>query len=219
MANWYVDPGLATLIRQWKALHPGAVVGTIGDPDHQSGVSDHNPEEDNSVDAGDFMTGHGVTFDELKGLANTLVKFRDCRIAYLIIGQRIISSTVQPWVWRTYSGDYHGHLHVSRNDKKETDASEWRLTDTQKGYEMTLPLTGYSLPKLTLGDDDNERAGYNYVSRAQTLLNYVVQAKLDVDGVYGPKMKAAVVKLAATGNGNTIGVAEWAQLYGLSKSG
>lgn len=131
-ADWYPDRGLGTLIAQWREEHPGAVVGTIGNEAHQAGTSDHNPEADGSVDAGDFMPGAGVTQDDLDQLAETLRTHRDPRIAYVIRRQRIFSSTVQPWVWRPYDGDYHSHTHVSVNDRHENDTSLW------EGFDMAL---------------------------------------------------------------------------------
>jgi hypothetical protein len=73
------------------------------------------------------MPGNGVTMDHLRALAEVLVEHRDYRIAYLIIDDRIISSTVRPWEWRKYSGKRHVHLHVSRNDKSESSTERWNL--------------------------------------------------------------------------------------------
>lgn len=125
---WYVDRGLAKLIEQWRERHPGAIVGTIGD-EHHTPPSQHLPEEDGSVDAGDFMPGNGVTDADLDALAEALRASRDPRIAYVIRRQRIFSSTNSPWEWRTYDGAYHGHTHVSVNDRHENDSSEWAISE------------------------------------------------------------------------------------------
>lgn len=127
--GWYVDPGLATLIRQWKRLNPGAVVGTIGDLAHQVEYSEHNPEADGSVDAGDFMEGNGVTFAELAELARILSRNHDKRLFYVIWEQSIFSDPNGngQWAWRYYNGEYHDHVHVSVNDNYEHDDSEWNL--------------------------------------------------------------------------------------------
>lgn len=136
--GWYVDPGLAKLISQWKAEHPGAVVGTIGDQAHQVEYSEHNPEADGSVDAGDFMPGNGVTDADLTQLANALAAHRDKRLLYVIWQQRIFSNNDgdADWAWRHYDYEYHDHVHVSVNDKYETDSSEWNL-----GEEDDMELT------------------------------------------------------------------------------
>ena len=221
MVNWYVDKGLGVLIAQVKAQHPGMVIGTIGDLAHQKEPSDHNPSKEKhdlgAVDAADFMVSPHFTKSDGNELVDALVMHRDRRIAYIIWQKRIISATVSPWVWRPYNGtDPHtGHVHTSVNDLHESDTSPWILT--QKVYTMSVSLNGYTLPKLVQGDDDNRMAGYNYVNRAQQELNWVVAADLTVDGVYGPATVAAVKKLN-TGDGKTIGLAEWIKLYGLAKS-
>lgn len=150
MADWYPDKGLATLIAQWREEHPGAVVGTIADENHNP-PSEHIPEADGSVDAGDFMEGNGVTQADLDDLAERLRAGRDRRIAYVIRRQRIFSSTVQPWVWRTYTGAYHGHTHVSVNDLHENDTTRWAGVDRSEEDDMAgygfVPQSGYRLDK------------------------------------------------------------------------
>lgn len=88
----------------------------------------------------------------------------------------------------------------------------------KEAWKMSVSLAGFSLPILVQGDDDGKMAGYNYVHRAQTLLNFVVGADLHVDGVYGDATTAAVKKLPGDNSGKTIGLAEWVSLYGLSKA-
>lgn len=130
MAAWFVDVGLAMLIRMWRLLHPNAIVGTIGDEAHTYG--EHIPEADGSVDAADFMKGNGVTDAMLSWLANTLATYRDKRLLYIIWQQRIFSNNngASAWAWRSYSGDYHDHVHVSVNDNYESDNSPWNLGES-----------------------------------------------------------------------------------------
>lgn len=150
MIAWYVDPGLNTLIRQWRAWHPGAIVGTIGDRAHQEEDSEHNPEDDGSVDAGDFMKGNGVTDADLEELAAVLAHNRDKRVFYIIWHDRIFTNMDgrAAWAWYDFDGDYHDHVHVSVNDKYEGDASPWNL-----GEEHDMPLTTDLIP---VSDDSNE---------------------------------------------------------------
>lgn len=215
MVAWYVDKGLERLIEQVKAKHPGMSVGTIGDAAHQKEKSDHNPEADGSVDAADFMLGAHFSSGDATALANELAVHRDNRIAYVIWNRRIISSTVSPWVWRPYSGsDPHtGHVHVSVNDKHENDTREWDLGGNVYHY---VPLVGYGVPELHYGANDQQTDGWNSVHRAQKLLNYVTDAKLSEDGIYGPATANAVKKLVG-GNGRTIDAAVWVRLFGLNK--
>jgi hypothetical protein len=161
MVDWYVDPGLARFINQWTALHPGAVVGTIGDPFHKP-PSSHLPEADGSVDAGDVMPGAGgVTQEVLDDLAETLRLNRDSRIAYVIRRQRIFSgpSGPQPFVWRPYAGDYHGHLHLNVGDAHEGQAPrDWDLTAPEGEDVATVEeIWGAKSKEYYDADGDGER--------------------------------------------------------------
>ena len=217
MSEWFPNPALKQLIAQWKMLHRGATVGTIADNLHDP-TSDHQKDPDGTVDAGDFMSGNGVSSAVLDELAETLRVNRDRRIKYVIRRQRIFAGNEgpEPWAWRPYSGKYHGHVHVSTLQSKEDDKSPWLLT--RRSYIMSIKLDGYALPTLVQGNDDNEIAGYNYVTRAQLLLKYLGN-DINVDGVYGPQTVTAVKSLPTESNGKTIGINEWAVLYGFGKVG
>ena len=82
---------------------------------------------------------------------------------------------------------------------------------------MDIDLTDYHLPTLKVGDDDAKKAGYNYVHRAQHLLNYIQGTELKEDGVYGKLTEQAVNNLTKASTGKTIGLTEWVVLYGLTK--
>lgn len=228
--NWYVDEGLATLIKQWKVKFPNAVVGTIGDASHASRDSEHNPEPAGSlpgedygeVDAADFMVGTKAgqpTKADLQDLRDALVEARDARLWFVIWNHKITSSTTQPWVERDYSGsDPHiGHVHVSVNDKFDKNTATWDIEDEQMKFTMT-PLPKASLPTLKYGMDDAAYEGYNQVHRAQYMLNYTDGGKtadLDTDGIYGPKMQAKV-KARFGGDGKTITATQLAGLLGIT---
>jgi hypothetical protein len=211
--DWYVDKGLGTLIAQVKAKFPGIVVGTIGDASHRTEgpSSDHNPEADGSVDAADFMLGKAFTKANAQWLRDTLCRYRDDRIAYVIWDYHITSSTVSPWDERVYSGNakdpHTNHVHVSVNDKHENDKTNWKLMGKAHSY---VALDDYSLPILTKGMDDRDYDGYWNVKRAQELLG------IKADGVYGNGTQAAV-KAEVGGDGKTIDLATWVKLVGLSR--
>jgi hypothetical protein len=215
MARWYVDKGLQTLINQVKARNAGMTVGTIGDPKHAASASDHNPESDRSVDAADFMIAGSFNKTDAEWLFDSLTQARDIRLAYVIYNKRIVSSTVQPWKVRGYSGsDPHtNHVHVSVNDKHENNPALWRLVgevaDKQLHKDM-IDLADYSYPKLSQGMHDDKYSGYHMVARVQSLL------RITVDGDYGAKTAQAVAKKMGGGNGKTVGEKEWVTISGLS---
>ncbi len=214
--GWHPNNALASLIRGWKRKWPRATVYTIADNKH-SPDSDHAVDPDGTVDAGDFMAGNGVTAEVLDSFAETLRANKDDRIKYVIRRQRIFAGNdgPEPWKWRPYGGEYHGHVHVSTRQANEDDGSEWKLS--RKKWVMDLSLNGLALPTVRQGNDDTATDGYNYVSRVQTLLNYVQGAGLTVDGDYGPATVAAVKKLPTSGDGRKVGLPEWTILLGLGQ--
>lgn len=227
MASWRVDEGLQKLIDEWKAAHPGAVVYTIGDTNHSTDPdkSQHAPDDGSSsnpgdtkgeVDAGDFMPGKAVTDEDLDDLAENLRLSKDKRILYVIRRNRIFSSVVQPWVWRTYTGAYHSHTHVSVNDNYENDQSNWKWENDVARTIVYKDIPGAKLPELAYGDEDAAQDGWNHVGRAQGLLNFQEKKEpLDIDGVYGAKTKAKVARVFGT-NGKTLSIDLMKKLYGIS---
>lgn len=81
-----------------------------------------------------------------------------------------------------------------------------------KDHSVYIKLDGFSLPELHQGDDDSQFSGWDHVMRAQRMLNVAS------DGNYGPKTSAAV-KARGFGDGKTINLAVWTNLYGLSRKG
>lgn len=187
MPDWYLDKGLKTLSKQLRNMYPGITIWSLGDEDHQGRPSDHNPEADGSVDAIDLKVGGAFTRAEADKLVAILVARRDKRIAYIIWRGRIISSTVSPWKWRDYDGSnpHNDHIHISVNDRHESDGSEWNLTMVP---EKVIPVARFNveLPLVGEGDSDEERPGYDVITRIQKLAN------VKADGWWGPKTSAAL---------------------------
>ena len=134
---WRPAASLIQLRAQIDARAPGrsmASDGTIGDAAHASRSSDHNPWVlDGPVGV---VTAIDITHDPANAcdaghIVDRLVSSRDPRIKYIIWNSRIISATVNPWVWRAYSGvnPHNRHFHLSVNPLKPLyDATTpWQL--------------------------------------------------------------------------------------------
>jgi hypothetical protein len=227
--TWYVDEGLAVLIGEWKREHPGAVVGTIADGNHSTNpdVTQHAPDRGGAapgddrgeVDGADFMLGKGVTEADLSELFNGLVASRDPRILYVIHNRVIVSSVVEPWKRRKYSGsDPHtGHVHLSVNDKYDANRADWKWEARVERAEKNVKVATELPEALELGDEDGMISGYNHVGRAQALANWMdnTTADVDTDGVYGPLSAAKFGKALKTGRLNRLTTAQLKQLHGL----
>jgi len=134
---WRVAKSLLRLRDQINAMAPQrskASDGTIGDEHHQQENSDHNPwVKDGQIGV---VTAIDITEDSVHGcscenIVSALVASKDVRIKYLIYKRQIISSQVQPWVWRKYTkADPHtSHFHVSVLPTKKLYDSEidWHI--------------------------------------------------------------------------------------------
>ncbi len=134
---WRVAKSLLHLrdqINQAALNRSKASDGTIGDAAHASRDSDHNPwVQDGDVGV---VTAMDITDDpgdrcDAEQIVQALVRSRDARIKYIIWNRRIISSQVQPWVWREYGGrnPHTKHFHLSvLADKAHYDAIDaWQI--------------------------------------------------------------------------------------------
>lgn len=221
--GWYLDEGLATLRTQWRKKHPNAVVYTIADDLHGP-TSNHQPEKNGpepgqdagEVDAADFMPGKDVSTGDLAELRKELLVHRDKRILYVIFHDTIVSSVVQPWVVRPYTGHYHEHLHVSVNDKYDANTTLWDIEGKPVKY---VELSG-DVPELQIGAEDVP-GKTAHIRRLQAIANGVFGEDLDADGVYGPKSAAAVARIMSddknrtTANGSRVGLPEWRRILGV----
>jgi hypothetical protein len=139
---WRVAKCLLTLKDQWQTAHPGAAnPGFIGDAEHASRISDHNPWVDdptspvNVVTAGDFYHQPELGADAY-ALADALAANKDPRVKYVISRRRIWSLARDSEGWRLYTGanPHTGHTHVS-------------VTSRYPLYDVTTPW------KITTGED------------------------------------------------------------------
>jgi hypothetical protein len=137
VSDWRVARSLDRLRDQVNAIAPSrskASDGSIGDTSHQGRKSDHNPW----VIDGSFgvVTARDITHDPNSGcdaqaLADAIVASRDKRVKYIIWNKRIVSSSVQPWTWREYTGSnmHTKHIHISVLPDKQQydDTKDWSV--------------------------------------------------------------------------------------------
>lgn len=132
--KWRVANSLLILRNQVNAKFPGRNKdwdGTIGDANHASRNSDHNPWVDGGV-----VTAMDITHDPKNGvdsyeMAEQLRQGRDPRIKYIISNRKIASSTTSPWKWRKYTGsnphDHHVHISVNSQKRYYDDEAPWEI--------------------------------------------------------------------------------------------
>lgn len=131
--SYRLAKSLETLRRQVNERWPArdkTSDGWIGDRAHRNRPSDHNPNSLGVVTALDIDKDLSAT-EKVELVVNALVSSRDPRIKYVIWRGRILSSLVQPWVWRKYTGSNghfeHVHISVAADPRLYDDLREWNL--------------------------------------------------------------------------------------------
>jgi hypothetical protein len=162
--TWRVAKSLERLRFQLNALYPNRSKvsdGGIGNAEHASRSSDHNPWVKDSKGQG-VVTARDFTFDDnpadgigIDGqkLVDCLVANRDPRIKYIIWNRRIVSSKTQPWVWRPYSGanahKHHVHISVSPDEKLFDDDRPWNLDQLKPFKDLREDEIVLEVPKIS----------------------------------------------------------------------
>lgn len=200
---WRRARSLVVLEREIQQVAPGTTVWDIGDQDHQTRASDHNPNAAGVVCAVDVLGDAGL---DLAHLAET-VRTGGPAGKYVIYRDRIASAS-RGWRWRAYGGAFHSHVHVSVGrgpDGASTgpydDTSPWGLAEGSDDM-------------LGLSKGDRGPA-------VRTLQIMIWKAGADPgprDGIYGEATSAgllAVRKSVGSGasNGDTVGPYALAQLH------
>lgn len=144
--SWYVAKSLEVLRKQLNEMFPNRSKvsdGGIGNAEHASRDSDHNPYIKDKNNVG-VVTARDFTFDnnpadgigiDCHWLAKVLVESKDSRIKYIIWNGRMISSYpaqgLPAWTWRNYSGKnphkHHLHLSVVADELLFNNEIKWNL--------------------------------------------------------------------------------------------
>lgn len=136
--NWRVAKSLLHLRDQVNTKWPNrskASDGTIGDANHQTRDSDHNPWVDGCV-----VTALDITNDPVHGvvsenIAEAIRLSHDSRVKYIISNRKIAASYPvhgeKAWEWRPYHGasphDHHCHISVLPEAKFYDNIADWHF--------------------------------------------------------------------------------------------
>ena len=199
---WHVAGSLQQLLLQLNNLAPRrnkASDGSIGDAEHASRSSDHNPWYRRTVTARDFTHDPRGGLD-CNWLAQALINSGDPRIKYIIWNKRIWERSTG---WKAYHGinphTHHLHLSVEANPSCESKAP-WNLG---RSTVPTVPPSNV----LRKGDKGDR------VRELQVKLN------IHADGDFGSTTEAAVKEFQRK-NGleadGVVGPATWAKINAVS---
>lgn len=188
---WRVARSLLTLRDQIDRAYPNRSDksdGFIGDEDHQTRDSDHNPwwvvGSYGVVTAGDFTHDPMHGFDA-HDFAEHLRQTRDPRIKYVISNRRIFAGRggPEPWTWRPYTKEnpHTKHFHISVRAEAASDGvAPWKLPATSvAGRIPELDEDGQVITKGAQGH------GVELLQKALLAWNSKALPNWGADGDYG----------------------------------
>lgn len=197
---WRLARSIVAYVATINALSPNrskASDGGIGNAEHATRASDHNPWlHDKSGQP--VVTAYDITNDPIHGIssqavADALIASRDPRIKYVISNRKICSGPAQDhqaWLWRPYTGanphDHHCHLSVQENEALFDSGAPWKLNLSPPPKLVAAPAEP-AVPILKFGAKGAD------VGCLQGLLN-THGAALKVDEDFGAVTNVAVLK-------------------------
>lgn len=137
MMNWRLAESLKQLRRQLDTNYPDRSKisdGAIGNAEHASRASDHNPWVKDKSGSG-VVTAIDITHDTGKGidcrkLLKSLLSSGDSRIKYIIF-DRFIYSAIRNFVPKAYHGAnahrHHLHISVSADERYFDSTDKWNV--------------------------------------------------------------------------------------------
>lgn len=182
--SWRLARSLAALADEVEQRWPGTTIWSIGDQDHASRASDHNPNQADVVCAIDVLGR-----EQAAAIWAHLLDRRDPREKYQIHARRIVSATTSPWQVRHYGGSnpHADHIHISVG--RGSDGSSYRadLYDDPSPWGLTSNEEDDMVPDGARMRDVQE--DLNWIAEHST---YQFGRKLKIDGEWGPKTSGAL---------------------------
>lgn len=197
--KWRLANSLEQLRSEVDAKYPNrlhASDGSIGDANHASRTSDHNPwvtdpPGPNVVTAIDITHDPKGGFDSYSFAEWLRTTGRDRRIKYFISNRKICSGGdgPDPWVWRPYHGanphDHHVHISVSSHKVLYDSTASWGVVEGALLPKHSIPQPKPVPPTVRVKD---QNATVRLLQETLTNQGF----KLRVDGNFGGMTNAAV---------------------------
>lgn len=200
MAAWRLNPALTRFRAEVAAEYPNrdkASDGTIGDAAHASGISDHNPDADGSVDAWDMDVDlHGPGRSASADIERLKTLFQRHPASQYWIHNGRIATRSSGWRRQPYAGDnpHDKHVHWNTRPTFENSTTPWgvhvALTDADARLVVNMLLRanlGTSGPTVGVA----LQSGYRLTEQ--------IAAKVDIDPAELEAIKAAAREGAVAG--------------------
>jgi hypothetical protein len=220
--NWRLAKSLVVLTSEIEYFYPDTTIWDIGDAAHQSGYSDHNPNECcNVVCAIDVKPDHGLDLSEF---VQHLTTNPHQNLRYVIFNRKIYQRS-NGFEARGYNGvnAHKTHVHVSvgngpdgRSTRDYDSTATWEIDDLGKPAKPSKPSTEQN----RLGDKMSvlERGSKGLAVR---ILQGVLNArgyKVGIDGIFGPQVEKALRSFQSSHKLSVDGICgpkSWNKLLGI----
>ena len=201
--SWRLARSLQTLRDEVRARWPSTTVWTVGDADHQTRASDHNPaDHDDDPATPEVVTAIDVVGGEqARGLWRLLNRTRDVRVEYAIFDGRIVGADTG-WDVRPYGGTnpHRGHCHVSVGRGSDGNPTRPDLFDDPAPWGLHTATT----------DEDDDMALTEIIQRSLNAAGIRDDAgdQLAVDGDPGPKTEQALTRAFKLARRDRVGLTQ-----------
>lgn len=161
---WVNSKNAEALKDSVQAKYPGTqTIYTVGDLDHQSGSSDHNPDDDSryrtdqtdsdskqEVRAVDIMVSSTFSPAQAAVLVKMILDNNKARTYYVIYNKKIYRSR-NGWKTENYTGsDPHtNHVHVSTLAAQDENSTPWNLSLASEDEVTPADITAIKTAILT----------------------------------------------------------------------
>lgn len=151
---WYLNPALTTFRNEVNARYTNrdkTSDGTIGDEQHQAGISDHNPDADGSVDAWDMdVEVNGVGKPYLVDIEYLKDVFEKHPASGYWIHNGWIATRDMGWRRVAYAGanPHDKHVHWNTRSAYENSTAPWNVSDFLTPAEFVTILKDPTVVKL-----------------------------------------------------------------------
>lgn len=219
--SWQNAPLITRIRDEVNAKYPDrdkASDGTIGDADHRTRTSDHNPWVENKyVTAIDIDASGGVAQDLVDWIEQTKPDW----LKYMIFNRKIMAGDdgPSPWVWRDYNGSnpHTSHVHISVENDDELYMLDGPLGYYNGTVSPSTPTSSVDYEEFNTTAELGERVlKLGSAGEDVTFVQKWVGAK--ADGYYGPITKGKVERyqrIRGIEDDGIVGPVTWGQMgYG-----
>lgn len=228
--NWKRCKALIQLVSQVNAAYPGRDTssdGSVGDADHASRDSDHNPWVIDPADNVGVVTAQDIDEDlnetthSIKGIVDAIVASRDIRVKYVIYEGQMCRSYpahgLKAWEWGPYTGKnaHKHHAHISVKAEKEfwNDDSPWSIgsaagAPAEKPADSNTSDESASKPadQPTEGQAQPPIRDLKIGDRGEDVAKLQAKLGVKIDKIFGPATRKAVIKFQAGRRLSTDGI-------------